>query len=58
MIQIINTGVANIRSLQAAFDRLGEPWQLTENAADIDIHTARRLFTLISVLRMRREGRA
>lgn len=29
-----------------------------ENAADIDIHTARRLFTLISVLRMRREGRA
>ena len=36
MIQIINTGVANIRSLQAAFDRLGEPWQLTENAGDIE----------------------
>lgn len=36
MIQIINTGVANIRSLQAAFDRLGEPWQLTESAADIE----------------------
>ena len=36
MIQIINTGVANIRSLQAAFDRLGEPWQLTENAAEIE----------------------
>ncbi|MDB4778298.1 imidazole glycerol phosphate synthase subunit HisH [bacterium] len=28
-IQIINTGVANIRSLQAAFTRLGRPWQLT-----------------------------
>ena len=36
MIQIINTGVANIRSLQAAFDRLGEPWQLTESAAEIE----------------------
>ena len=36
MIQIINTGVANIRSLQAAFDRLDEPWQLTENAAEIE----------------------
>ena len=36
MIQIINTGVANIRSLQAAFDRLGQPWQLTENAAEIE----------------------
>ncbi len=36
MIQIINTGVANIRSLQAAFDRLGEPWQLTESPSDIE----------------------
>ena len=36
MIQIINTGVANIRSLQAAFDRLGESWQLTENPSDIE----------------------
>lgn len=32
MIQIINTGVANIRSLQAAFDRLEQPWNLTEDA--------------------------
>ena len=32
MIQIINTGVANIRSLQAAFDRLNQPWNLTEDA--------------------------
>ena len=36
MIQIINTGVANIRSLQAAFDRLGRKWNLTERAADIE----------------------
>ena len=35
MIQIINTGVANIRSLQAAFDRLGQAWNLTEDAAEI-----------------------
>ena len=33
MIQIINTGVANIRSLQAAFDRIGQPWNLTEDPA-------------------------
>jgi imidazole glycerol phosphate synthase glutamine amidotransferase subunit len=33
MIQIINTGVANIRSLQAAFDRIGRPWNLTEDPA-------------------------
>ena len=36
MIQIINTGVANIRSLQAAFDRLGYPWKLTEDANEIE----------------------
>lgn len=36
MIQIINTGVANIRSLQAAFDRLEQPWQLTESAIEIE----------------------
>ena len=35
MIQIINTGVANIRSLQAAFDRLNQPWNLTEDADQI-----------------------
>ena len=35
MIEIINTGVANIRSLQAAFDRLGEEWNLTDDAAAI-----------------------
>ncbi|MEM7782049.1 MAG: imidazole glycerol phosphate synthase subunit HisH [Planctomycetota bacterium] len=35
MIQIINTGVANIRSLQAAFDRLGQPWNLTEDPEQI-----------------------
>lgn len=35
-IQIINTGVANIRSLQAAFDRIGSPWALTEDAATIE----------------------
>lgn len=35
MIQIINTGVANIRSLQAAFDRLGQDWNLTEDAEQI-----------------------
>ena len=32
MIEIINTGVANIRSLQAAFDRLGQAWNLTDDA--------------------------
>ena len=36
MIQIINTGVANIRSLQAAFDRLGQAWNLTEDAGEIE----------------------
>ncbi|MFT7632850.1 MAG: glutamine amidotransferase [Mariniblastus sp.] len=36
MIQIINTGVANIRSLQAAFDRLEQPWNLTEDAQLIE----------------------
>jgi imidazole glycerol phosphate synthase glutamine amidotransferase subunit len=36
MIQIINTSVANIRSLQAAFDRLDKPWNLTESAAEIE----------------------
>ncbi len=36
MIQIINTGVANIRSLQAAFDRLGAAWTLTEDAAQVE----------------------
>ena len=36
MIQIINTGVANIRSLQAAFDRLGCLWKLTEDASEIE----------------------
>jgi imidazole glycerol phosphate synthase glutamine amidotransferase subunit len=36
MIQIINTGVANIRSLQAAFDRLGQAWNLTEDASEIE----------------------
>ena len=36
MIQIINTGVANIRSLQAAFDRLGEEWELTESNEAIE----------------------
>lgn len=35
-IQIINTGVANIRSLQAAFDRTGTPWDLTEDASAIE----------------------
>lgn len=35
MIQIINTGVANIRSLQAAFDRIGAAWSLTEDAEAI-----------------------
>ena len=35
MIHIINTGVANIRSLQAAFDRLEESWQLTTDANEI-----------------------
>lgn len=28
-VQIIDTGVANIRSLQATLSRLGRPWQLT-----------------------------
>ena len=36
MIQIINTGVANIRSLQACFDRIGAPWSLTEDAQSIE----------------------
>jgi glutamine amidotransferase len=36
MIRIINTGVANIRSLEAAFDRLQQPWQLTEDANQIE----------------------
>ena len=35
MLQIINTGVANIRSLQATFDRLNQPWNLTEDADQI-----------------------
>lgn len=35
MLHIINTGVANIRSLTAAFDRLQQPWQLTEDAQAI-----------------------
>jgi imidazole glycerol phosphate synthase glutamine amidotransferase subunit len=35
MIQIINTGVANIRSLQAAFDRLGCAWNLTASSEEI-----------------------
>ena len=36
MIQIINTGVANIRSLQASFDRIGATWNLTEDASAIE----------------------
>lgn len=36
MIHIINTGVANIRSLQAAFDRIDAPWSLTEDASIIE----------------------
>lgn len=36
MIQIINTGVANIRSLQAAFDRLEVSWNLTEDAGEVE----------------------
>ena len=36
MIQIINTGVANIRSLQAAFDRLECEWNLTEDPSQIE----------------------
>ncbi len=35
MIHIINTGVANIRSLQAAFDRLDQTWRLTTDADEI-----------------------
>ena len=37
MIQIINTGVANIRSLEAAFDRLQCEWNLTEDADQIEL---------------------
>jgi imidazole glycerol phosphate synthase glutamine amidotransferase subunit len=36
MIEIINTGVANIRSLQAAFDRLDAQWNLTDDASLIE----------------------
>ncbi len=36
MLQIINTGVANIRSLQAAFDRLNQPWNLTIDVEQIE----------------------
>ena len=39
MLQIINTGVANIRSLQAAFDRLECEWQLTEDPNEIETAT-------------------
>ena len=35
MVHIINTGVANIRSLQAAFDRLDQGWQLTDDPNEI-----------------------
>ncbi|MEM7453132.1 MAG: imidazole glycerol phosphate synthase subunit HisH [Planctomycetota bacterium] len=35
MVSIIDTGVANIRSLQASFDRLGQPWQLTTASESI-----------------------
>jgi imidazole glycerol phosphate synthase glutamine amidotransferase subunit len=35
MISIIHTGVANIRSLQAALDRLGLAWQLTADPNQI-----------------------
>jgi len=35
IVKIINTSVANIRSLQAAFDRLNISWELTESAAEI-----------------------
>ncbi len=35
MIAIIDTGVANIRSLQAAFDRLQAPWELTTEGNQI-----------------------
>ena len=34
-ITIIDTGVANIRSLQAAFERLGHDWKLTTSSDDI-----------------------
>jgi imidazole glycerol phosphate synthase glutamine amidotransferase subunit len=34
-VKIINTSVANIRSLQAALDRLGIGWELTESSAAI-----------------------
>lgn len=36
MIAIINTGVANIRSLQSAFDRLGQQSTLTDDADEIE----------------------
>ena len=36
MIQIVNTGVANIRSLQSAFDRLQQPWSLTVDVDQIE----------------------
>ena len=36
MIQIVDTGVANIRSLQAAFDRLGHTWNLTQDKNEIE----------------------
>ena len=35
MVSIINTGVANIRSLQATFDRLGCEWTLTTDKTEI-----------------------
>ena len=35
LISIINTGVANIRSLQAAFERLGHRWNLTTSPTEI-----------------------
>lgn len=35
MVQIINTGVANIRSLQATFDRLGQDWQLATDGEQV-----------------------
>lgn len=34
-IKIIDTGVANIRSLQAAFDRIGAAWELTDSPVDV-----------------------
>ncbi len=35
LVQIINTGVANIRSLQATLERLGHSWHLTEDPGAI-----------------------